>query len=248
MGKLGAKLTDEFPTANCQQQGDKVQWGYHEVDSEAAFMKKIKYESYKTLKAEDICGGTKDSAKGTPCFQAKNEQDLLKKMSQAVAEVFQSYEPLIQLCKNKISSVQKESYKDCTPNVQDVDVRNHTCDLSYDTVKDNLDLFIKSGKMKDLKEYKDFDEEVKTVAQAAFMKAGGVCLKAIDKKERIDWNTCKIVSDLEADQLLKYTGVSIVIFIATLVWGLALAALIWGALNAYKACKNRRQQHLGVSA
>jgi len=186
-------------------------------------------------------------ALGTPCIQAKKEKDLLAKMSQAVAEVFKPYEPLIQLCKDKIYKDNKTQA--CTPNVQDIDVLTTGCTLSYETVKDNLDLFIKSGNMKLSEEkYGDFEQEAKTVAQAAFMKAGGVCLKAIDKKERIDWTTCKIVSNLEADQLLKYTGASIVVFIATLVWGLALAALIWGALNAYKACKQRRQQHLNVSA
>merc|ERR1712118_285343 len=114
-------------------------------------------------------------------------------------------------------------------------------------VKDNLDLFIKSGNLElSEKKYGAFEQEAKTVAQAAFLKAGGVCLSPIDDEERVDWNKCKIVSNLEADQLLKSTGASIVIFIATLVWGLVLAALIWAALNAYKAWQKRRQDEQGL--
>merc|ERR1711871_730412 len=153
--------------------------------------------------------------------------------SQAVKEVFKPYDSLIKLCKDKI----------CEPKPQDFDVLLNECKLSYENVKDNLDLFTKADNLdfEKLKGYKSFENEVKTVAQAAFLKAGGVCLSPIANKERVDWNSCKIVSNLEADQLLKETGASIVIFIATLVWGLVLAALIWASLNAYKAWQKRRQ-------
>jgi len=247
--KLGAKLkVDKLPKAQCVTEGNLTQWGYTEK-----LENNIRWESYLELKAADICGsegasaqqgmmmGGQGSPTSTPCIQAKKEKDLLAKMSQAVAEVFKPYEPLIQLCKDKIYKDNKTQA--CTPNVQDIDVLKNSCELSYDDVKDKLDLYIKSGnlELKEANTYESFDNEVKTVAQAAFLKAGGVCLSPIKDKERVDWNSCKIVSNLEADQLLKETGASIMIFIATLVWGLVLAALIWAGLYAYKAWQKRRQ-------
>jgi len=251
--KLGAKFeVNKLPKAQCLTENNKTVWGWN---SEEGF-EKIRYETYLELKAEDICGskgaggqqgnpmmqgGQGQGALGTPCIQAKKEKDLLTKMSQAVAEVFKPYEPLIQLCKKKIHDDNKT--EECTPNVQDIDVLKNSCELSYEDVKDKLDLYIKSGnlELKESNTYDSFDNEVKTVAQAAFLKAGGVCLSPIENTERVDWNSCKIVSNMEADQLLKETGASIVIFIATLVWGLVLAALIWAALKAYKAWQKRRQ-------